>query len=70
MAPVDAGRGGQDEPAYAELPAQFQVIEVSQDIGLVAGAGILDAGTDSGSGCQVNDRVNRVCLRGFVKNRE
>lgn len=36
MVAVDAGRGGEDESADAELPAQLQEVESPQDIGLVA----------------------------------
>ena len=52
------GGGGQDEPADAELPAQLQQVECATDVGLVAGAGILHAGSDTGLGREVNDRRN------------
>ena len=39
----------------AELPAQFQEVEGTQYVGLVAQARIVDAGTDSRFGCKVDD---------------
>ena len=41
-----------------ELPAQLQQVEGAEDVGLVAGAGILHAGSDTGLSREVNDRRN------------
>ena len=55
---VYAGGGGQNELADLELPAQLQQVEGAEDVGLVAGAGVLHAVSDTGLSREVNDRRN------------